>query len=58
MTTCCGRGLNSLGGDKVYAHLSVNTFHRASDIDLNKWIVSQAGINAVVCALTDVIRNW
>ena len=55
---CFGRGLNSLGGDEVYADLNVNTFHHASDIGLNEWIVSQAGINAVVCALTDVIRNW
>ena len=34
MTTCFGKGLNSLGGDEVYAHLSINTFHHALDIDL------------------------
>ena len=53
-----GRRLISLGGDKACAYLNVHTLHRISDIDLNQCILSLAGMNAVVCALTDFFRNW
>ena len=53
-----GRRLISLGGDKACAYLNVHTLHRILDIDLNQCILSLAGMNAMVCALTDFFRNW
>ena len=47
---------NHLGVDEAFADLSVHTLHCA-DIGLNQCLLSQAGMNAVVCALTDVLRN-
>ena len=57
-TSSAGGGLNSLSGDEACADLNVHTLPSASDIDLIECIFSQTGMDAVVCALTNVIRNW